>query len=150
MSYKIGLILSMIFVGVITTIGLLLLGHSHAFLLGFITFILDIIPVIGPVIATGIGLVTSVGGGFLYVIGVFVVYIIAQLLENQLLRPVIFGKLMDIHPLTIIVSLLIGAKFLGIWGVILGPAIASVICVLIDELYVKEINKEVSETGVKE
>ena len=140
-------ILSMVFVGLITTIGLLILGHEHAFLLGFITFILDIIPVIGPVIATAIGLVTSAGGGFLYVVGVFIVYIVAQLLENQVLRPLIFGKFMAIHPLTIIISLLIGAKFLGIWGVILGPAIASMICVLIDELYVKEINSKTEETN---
>ena len=59
-----------------------------------------------------------------------------------MLRPVIFGKLMDMHPLTIIVSLLVGARFLGFWGVILGPAIASVICVLVDELYLKRIDKQ--------
>jgi len=57
-----------------------------------------------------------------------------------LLRPIVIGKLMNIHPLTIVLSLLIGAKFLGFWGVILGPAIASVVCVLIDELYIKPIN----------
>ena len=57
-----------------------------------------------------------------------------------MLRPIVIGKLMNIHPLTIVLSLLIGAKFLGFWGVILGPAIASVVCVLIDELYIKPIN----------
>ena len=46
------------------------------------------------------------------------------------------------HPLLIIVALLIAARFLGFWGVILSPAIASVICVLVDELYLNRINQE--------
>ena len=65
---------------------------------------------------------------------------IAQWAQNQLLRPIVFGKLLNMHPLVIIVALLFSAKFLGFWGVILSPAIASVICVLVDELYLNRIN----------
>jgi len=109
-------------------------------LLGFLTSIFDIIPVVGPGIAVIICLVSAISSGFWGVLLTLVVCLIAQLLENQLLRPIVIGKLMNIHPLTIVLSLLIGAKFLGFWGVILGPAIASVVCVLIDELYIKPIN----------
>lgn len=136
-----GQLISMIFVGVVVAIGLALIGHSHALLLGFLTGILDIIPVIGPTIATAIGLCTSFSGGFWYVLLVFAIFIVTQWLENQFLRPIVFGRLMDMHPLMIILSLLVGAKFLGIWGVILAPAIASVICVLVDELYIQTVNK---------
>ena len=73
-----------------------------------------------------------------------------QILENQFLRPVIYGKFMNVHPLVIILSLLVGAKFLGFWGVVLGPAIASVLCVLIDELYIKPINGEETNLDNKE
>ena len=72
----------------------------------------------------------------------FVVYMIAQWAQNQLLRPIVFGKLLNMHPLMIIVALLISARFLGFWGVILSPAIASVICVLVDELYLNKINEK--------
>jgi len=133
--------IAMIFVGALTTIGLLILGNDHAFLLGFITCVLDIIPVIGPSIAVAIGLVTSISGGFGYVLLTFLIYMIAQWAQNQLLRPLVFGKLLNMHPLMIIVSLLVCARFLGFWGIILAPAIASVICVLIDELYLKRINE---------
>ncbi len=134
--------IAMIFVGLVTTIGLLILGNSHAFLLGFITCVFDIIPVIGPTVAVLIGLITSASDGFTYVLLTFVVYMIAQWAQNQLLRPIVFGKLLNMHPLIIVVSLLICARFLGVAGVILAPAIACVICVLVDELYLNRINNK--------
>lgn len=132
--------IAMIFVGVITTIGLLLIGNDHAFLLGFITCVFDIIPVIGPCFAVALGLITSTVGGVGYVLLTFLVYMIAQWAQNQLLRPILFGKMLNMHPLVIIVSLLVCARFFGLFGVILAPAIASVTCVLIDELYLNRIN----------
>ncbi len=143
-GYVFGQVLSMAFVGILTMAGLLLIGHKHALILGFITFILDVIPVIGPTIAVAAGLISAAGHGFVFVLLTFAIFMIVQWLENQILRPVIFGKLMDMHPLTIIISLLVGARFLGFWGVILGPAIASVICVLVDELYLKRIKEQES------
>ena len=135
--------IAMVFVGAVTTIGLLIFtNNTHAFLLGFITCVFDIIPVIGPALAIGIGLITSVSDGFVAVLITFIVYMVAQWMQNQLLRPVVFGKLLNMHPLMIIISLLIAARFLGFWGVILSPVIASVICVLVDELYLNRINNK--------
>ena len=134
--------IAMIFVGVVTAIGLALLHNSHALFLGFLTCIFDIIPVVGPALAIGLGLVTSATNGFVYVLLTFVVYMIAQWSQNQFIRPIVFGKLLNMHPLLIIFSLLIAARFLGFWGVILSPAIACVICVLVDELYLKRINNK--------
>ena len=134
--------IAMIFVGVATTIGLLFLNHSHAFLLGVVTCVMDIIPVLGPVIAIGLGVLTSFQNGFVFVLLVLLVYTIAQWAQNQLLRPIVFGKLLNMHPLMIIVALLLSARFLGLFGVILSPAIACVVCVLVDELYLNRINKK--------
>ena len=73
------------------------------------------------------------------------VYIIAQWISNNFIRPFIFGKFMDLHPLVILLSFLVAAEFLDVWGVILAPAIAAVVAVLFDELYVKQINKAKNE-----
>lgn len=132
----------MAYVGIVTTIGLLLLQNEHAFLLGFITCVFDIIPVVGPALAIIIGLFTSISGGFVTVILTFLVYIIAQWSQNQFLRPIVFGKLLNMHPLMIIIALLVSARFLGFWGVVLAPAIACVICILVDELYLNRINNK--------
>ena len=136
-GYFFATIISMAFVGLVSMLGLLIIGHKQAVLVGFLTFILDLIPVIGPTIAVIIGLLSAISGGFGFVILTLVVLGIAQWLENQIVRPLVFGKLMDMHPILIIISLLVGARFFGVWGVILGPAIASVVCVLVDELYIK-------------
>lgn len=134
--------IAMVFVGAITTIGLLLLHNPHAFLLGFITCVFDIIPVVGPTIAIIIGLLTVVSNGFVAVLLTFIIYLLAQWSQNQFLRPIVFGKLLNMHPLMIIVALLVAARFLGFWGVVLSPAIACVICVLVDELYLNKINNK--------
>ena len=134
--------IAMVFVGVLTTIGLLFLKNDHAFLLGLITCLFDIIPVIGPTVAIAIGLITSFSGGIGYIFLTFLVYIVAQWAQNQFLRPIVFGKLLNMHPLMIIIGLLVGARFLGVWGVVLAPAMASVICILVDELYLNKINKK--------
>ncbi len=139
-GYVFAQVLSMLAVGVLSFIGLLIIGHQNALLIGFLTCILDIIPVVGATIAVLIALYTALNGGLFYVILTLIIMLIAQWLQNQIFRPVLFGKFMDTHPLLIIVSLLIGAKFLGFWGVVLAPAMASIVCVLMDELYIKPIN----------
>ena len=52
---------------------------------------------------------------------------------------------MKLHPISILVALFIAEQFLGLFGVILSPAIAATICVLVDELYLTPINEK--DTG---
>ena len=133
--------LCMLFVGVIVAIGLILAGHHHAILLGFITFVLDIIPVVGPTIAGILIVLSSLQSGVMAAVVALIIIVVAQWAENQFIRPILFGKFLNMHPLMIIVSLLLCAKFFGFWGIVLAPAIASVICVVVDELYLSRINK---------
>lgn len=139
-GYVFAQVLSMLVVGLFTFIGLLIIGHPHSLLVGFLACILDIVPVVGATITVIAGVYTTAAGGFGYIILTLIIMLIAQWLQNQIFRPLLFGKFMDTHPLLIIVSLLIGAKFMGFWGVVLAPAMVSIICVLMDELYIKPIN----------
>ena len=52
---------------------------------------------------------------------------------------------MELHPLMIFLALFLAEQFLGFWGVILSPAIAATICVLIDELYITPMNLKAKE-----
>ncbi len=139
-GYVVAQIATMSSVGVIMTIGLLISGIDYALLLGLITAILDIIPVIGPAIALIICLVTAFKSGAVAMLLVLVVFAIAQIAENNLVRPFIFGKILNLHPLIIYLFLFITAQYLGVIGVIFAPAIAATVCVLIEELYIKSIN----------
>lgn len=135
-------VLSMISVGVMVMIGLAILKIKYAFLLGLISGVLDIIPIVGPTIALVAIVLVAYSAGWLKVILAIVAFLIVQQLSNYVVRPFLFGKFMSLHPLTLFLALFIAQQFFGVVGVILSPAIASTICVLVDELYLKRINDE--------
>lgn len=140
-GYVIAQLLGMVAVGILTAIGLFLIKVDYALLLGLVTGVLDIIPIIGPTIALILCLIMANQMGVWGFVLVIVVFLAAQWISNNLIRPIVFGRFLNLHPLIIIFALLVAAQFLGVWGVILAPAIASLVCVLFDELYLKQINK---------
>ena len=140
-GYVIAQVLSMSTVAIFTALGLLTLKVEYALLLGLIAGILDIIPIVGPTIAVILGVLCASPQGLLIVFLTVIVYLIAQWISNNFVRPLVFGKFLDLHPLIIIFAFLIAAQFLGVWGVILSPAIAALLLTLFDELYLKTINK---------
>lgn len=144
-SFKVGAyvrtqVISMISVGVMVMIGLAILNIKYSFLLGLISGVLDIIPIVGPAIALAAIVLVAYSAGWLKVILAIVAFLIVQQLSNYVVRPFLFGKFMSLHPLTLFLALFIAQQFFGVVGVILSPAIASTICVLVDELYLKRIN----------
>ncbi|MBR6098340.1 AI-2E family transporter [bacterium] len=141
-GYVVAQIATMAGVGLVMTIGLMILRVDYALLLGLITAILDIIPVVGPAIALVICLVVSYKSGWAILAGIGVVFAIAQLTENNFVRPYVFGKFLDVHPLIIYMFLFITAKYLGILGVVFAPAIAATAVVLIEEVYIKNIEEQ--------
>lgn len=126
-------------VGLVMTIGLLLFRVDYAVLLALITAVLDIIPVVGPAVALVICLLANAESGFFILIGIIISFTAAQLIENNLVRPYVYSKLLNLHPILIFIALFLGAKYLGIVGALFAPAIAAAICVLVEELYIKSI-----------
>ncbi len=133
---------TMLSLGIVFTICLMLLKVDYAVLLGLIATILDIVPIIGPAIALIICFVMCYQMGPLVLILMTLAFFFAQWVENNFVRPYVFGKFLDIHPLLVFFSLFVTAKFLGVIGVIFAPALAATACVIIEELYIKPINNE--------
>ena len=132
--------LSMTAVGIMTTVFLMIMGIDYSILLGLITGILDIIPIAGPTVALCIVLLVACPIGFLKVILIVILFVTVQQLSNYIVRPLVFSKWMELHPLVIFLALFLAQQFLGFWGVILSPAIAAMVCVLVNELYLIPIN----------
>ncbi len=139
-GYVVAQIATIASVGLIMTLGLLILKVDYAILLGLLNAILDIIPVVGPAIGLLITLLVGYKMGPVAILLIILIFIIAQWAENNLVRPYIFSKFLDLHPLIIYFFLFITAQYLGVVGVIFAPAIAATVCVLIEELYIKNIN----------
>ncbi len=138
-GYIIAQIVTMASVGIIVTIGLLLLKCEYAIVLGLITSVFDIIPVAGPTLAFIICMIVMYKYGPVALLLAAVIFAIAQLVENNFVRPYIFGKFLDLHPLLIYLFLFIAAKYMGIIGVVFAPAIAATVVVLVEELYMKSL-----------
>ena len=138
-GYIIALIATLGCVGVIMIVGLALFNVNYAVLLGLLTAIFDIVPIVGPTVALIVCIVATYQSGLGAVIALIGVFAVAQIVENNLVRPYVFGKFLDIHPMIIYLFLFITAKFIGPAGVIFAPAIAATFCVLVEELYIKNL-----------
>ncbi len=139
-GYVAGQLIAVSSIGIIMTIGLLTMNVDYGFLLGLITAILDFIPVVGPAIGLIICIVACYEAGGKIITGIIITFAIAQVVENNLVRPYVFSKLLNLHPILIFLSLFLTAKYMGILGVVFAPAIAATICVLIEELYMKNLD----------
>ena len=128
-------------VGLIVFVGLLLLKVDSALILGCISAVLDIVPIIGPAIALIICLAVTYKLGWTVVILMAVIFGFAQFAENNFVKPYVFGKFMDLHPIVIYIFLFVCAKYFGVVGAIFAPAIAADSCVLIEELYLKNMDE---------
>ena len=139
-NYIIGLIFEMIGVIVLTTVGLMIIGVEYAILLGMITGILNLIPYIGILFAGALTIVVSLGGStdLSIVIGVIVVNVIVQIIDNNVLVPLIVNSKVQINAFVSIVGIIIGGALAGISGMFLAIPIIAVLKVIFDRIDILE------------
>ena len=117
------LVATMVFI--CDSIGFWIVGLQAPILFGLLCGITDLIPYIGPYIGGAVAVVVGFAQSPLVGFLTLLVAIIVQLIENNILQPIIMSKTMKLHPVTIIVGLLIFEHFFGIIGMILAtPCIA--------------------------
>ncbi|MFA5270699.1 MAG: AI-2E family transporter [Patescibacteria group bacterium] len=120
-------------VGLVVYIGMLIIGMPYALTLGILAGILEIIPVVGPIIAAipAILIAFTIAPTTALIVTAF--YIFVQEMENKLLVPKVMQHAVGLNPVTIIIIILIGAKLMGVLGILLSVPVASVIYVLLEE-----------------
>ena len=120
-------------VGVFTFIGLLILSATvdpifgrYAILLSVTAGILELVPIIGPIISAIPAVLLAATAGVGAVIAAFALYLIVQQVENNLLVPKIQGDAIELHPAIVIAAIVIGGSLAGLLGAILAlPATAA-------------------------
>jgi len=128
--YVNGTIISSVIVTIFTFIGLLISGISSPLLFAIFCGITNIIPYFGPYIG-GIPTII-VGFSISPLCGVIclVTILIVQMVEGNIINPIIVGKATDMHPITIVVSLIIFEYFFGIIGMIIATPVMGAIKIL--------------------
>lgn len=127
-----GKIIMAAYVGVATTMVLLILGVDFAIVIGFITGFADIIPYIGPFL----GFLPAVFFAFLSspikALWLAIIFVFIQWTENNILAPKVIGDTTGIHPVVVLLSIIIGGGVFGVMGMILGVPVIAVLIILYD------------------
>lgn len=135
-SYIMGLIFEMIAVAVLTSIGLYFIDVKYAILLGIITGILNLVPYLGILVAGILTILSSLTGTpeLSMIIGVIVVNVIVQIIDNNILVPLIINTKVQINAFVSIVGIIIGGQIAGISGMFLAIPILAILKIIFDRI----------------
>ena len=144
--YFVGIVLQSIGIMVLDTIGLLIVGlpFHTALVIGLFRGILNVIPYVGPIIGTALGLIIGVATNLnldfttqLMPLLVFmtIVFVAVQLIDNFVFQPLIFSNSIHAHPLEIFIVLLIAGSLSGVLGMLLAIPGYTVIRVFAKEFF---------------
>ena len=134
-------------VGLISSIGLSIIGIDFAFLIGFTAGIANVIPYVGPLIgcipAIIIGLLSPNPMMALWAV---LLLLAVQQLDSAVISPKIVGDSMGLHPIFVIMAITIGGTIAGILGMLLSVPIAGIIKLFLIKIITKRnqnVNTEV-------
>ncbi len=123
----------MLALGVIYSIGLMIIGLDLSLLIGMGAGIVSFIPYLGAITGMVVGAITAFVqfGDPTYVVYVLIVFGVGQLLEGMVLTPWLVGDKIGLHPVAVIFAVLAGGQLFGFVGILLGLPIAAVVMVLL-------------------
>ena len=132
-GYVSGNLLISLIAGFFTTIVLLAVGVPFALALGLLVAILDLIPLAGATLAAIIVTLVALTHSLTAAIVVLAFFVVYQQLENHLLQPIVYGRTVQLSPLAILVSVLIGAEVAGVIGALGAIPVAGTVQIIISD-----------------
>ncbi len=147
-SYLRGQVFMVFLVSLILYIALSIIGVKFALILAIFSGFTEIVPLIGPIFAGSVAaLVVFTSNNLSFglnnlqgVVVVVLVYFIVRQIQDYFIAPGIMGRIVKLHPLVILLSVLVGQHLLGILGVILAVPVAGILKILL-EFSIEKINK---------
>lgn len=134
-----GQLLLMMIVGIVTWLGLTILGLQQAVALGVLAGLFSFVPNFGPIAA----LVPSLAVGFAQApenIGwiIFIIYG-TSFLQSQVIAPLVFKESLNLPPVLVLIGQIFAAIFFGFLGLMLAVPIIAILMILVQEVYIKDI-----------
>ena len=130
-------------VGVLASLGFVLIGLKFWLIIGAIAGFTNLIPLVGPFIGGGLGfLVGSVTDGIGQGLKAALVAAIVQQIDNHIISPNVMRRTVQLHPVTVMLSLLAGGTLAGFWGVLLAVPAVAVFKLVISHLWTTRVLHE--------
>lgn len=133
-----GQLIAMVAVGLLTGVGLWLLGVPSAFALGLLAGLLEFIPFAGPILAAVPAVLLALAVGPDLALWVALLYLAVQQFEGYVLTPLVQQYAVDLPGVVLLFSLLGFGAIFGTLGIILAAPLSVVTYVLVKRLYVIE------------
>lgn len=135
-------------VGLVVWVGLLVIHFPYATLLGIFAAIMNLIPYIGPIVGAVPAIVIALISPQAAVadtvaVNLFIVssvYLVAQLIDVLFIIPLVVAKIVNLHPVTVVVVIIIGSQVLGILGMMISIPIASALKLTLSTIYQHQLN----------
>jgi predicted PurR-regulated permease PerM len=144
--------LQMSLIGILTTLGLWALGIDYALALGLTAGLLCFIPVIGPALSFLPALLVGLAQGSEAALKVTVLFAIIQLVESNVITPLIQKKLADVPPVLLLLAQAVAGVLFGFVGIALAAPAVVVLMVLVEQFHLKpgiESSTEISVGAVE-
>lgn len=122
----------------ISLVGLSILKVNYALTLAILAGLLEVLPIIGPLVAGGLAVLIALTQSPILALIVLAFYILIQQLENHILVPQVMKKSLGLNPIAVILAIIIGGKLLGFVGILIAVPIAAAIGVLLEEFVKKQ------------
>lgn len=119
LSYLSGMLKTSLFVFVATLMGLLLLGIKDALLLALFMGIFEILPYIGPILASIPIVLTAMSQGTSKMLLSLIVVVLVQQIEGNFITPYFTASSTSINPLSALISVFILGSLMGVWGIVI-------------------------------
>jgi predicted PurR-regulated permease PerM len=154
-AYIRGQLFLVVLMSVVSYIALTILGVRFAPLLAIFTGLVETMPFVGPYIAGGVAVFVALTQGSApfgwsqigLAIAVAVTYTVLRQIEDNFVMPLVVGRLVHLHPLVVIFSVLSGATLAGILGLLLAVPVAATLKIVATYLY-RKLNEEPARTLV--
>jgi predicted PurR-regulated permease PerM len=131
----------MLIIGIFSYIGLTFLGVKYALPLAVIAGILEVFPIVGPVISAIPAFIVGATSSWILGAATIVLYTLIQQLENNLIVPLVMKKAVGIPPLAVLISLIVGQKIAGFFGIVLAvPFVAGAVIIVKEILKYRKTN----------
>ncbi len=136
-----------VIIGLLTFVGLTIVGNEYSILLSVLAAVLELIPYIGPIIVGVIAFLLTLQESLAAALVVVLIFFIIQELENNLFVPLVMSKAVDTDPVTVVIALLAGSQLAGMLGLLLAVPSVIVIEEVMDDLSKKIHKEEVKEVA---
>jgi predicted PurR-regulated permease PerM len=148
--WLLGQLLAMIAVGLLTGLGLWLIGMPSAIALGLLAGIAEFVPYFGPVLAAIPGLLVALGMGPDMLLWALLVYVVVQQIESNIITPLVQRQVVWLPPALTLFAAVAMALLFGLLGLLLATPLTVLMFVLVKKLYVADTLHEPAGLPIEE